>query len=84
MKKTISKLLCLSLVLFSSAFSEDSDNLHSIRAQSQDFYRGGSGADNATFNTIGRSMIAWGLGLSAAIAILSAAIKQSDKPETSQ
>ena len=82
MKKTIRSLLCLSLCVFSAAFAEDTDSLDSIRDQTQDFYRNGSGSDNATFNTIGRSMIAWGLGLSVAIAILASAIKQSDAPTT--
>ncbi len=82
MKKHISGVLCLSLIFSSAAFSENTESLNSIREQTQDIYRGATGPDNATFNTIGKSMIAWGLGLSAAIAILSAAIKQSDSDTT--
>lgn len=76
-------VLSLSLLFSTSGFSDNSESLNSIREQTQDIYRGTTGPDNATFNTIGKSMIAWGLGLSAAIAILSAAIKQSDADTSS-
>ncbi len=83
MKKTIHKLLCLSLLFLPAGFSEDTENLNSVKEQTEDLYHTGAGAQDATFSTIGKSMWAWGIGLSAAIAILASAIHQSNSSHDS-
>jgi hypothetical protein len=83
MKRYLSALIG-SAVLFSSTpvCSEEIDGVDMVRQQTEDLYRTSSGSQDATFNAVGKSMIAWGLGLSAVIAILAAAIHQSAAPET--
>ena len=76
-------ILCFSVFFFSAAFSTDTETLNSVAEQTEDLYRTHSGSEAATFNTVGKSMWAWGIGLAAAIAILSAAIHQSGTPENS-
>ncbi len=78
MKKTVRKLLCVSLFFCSAAFTEDTDNVNTVKEQTEDFYHTGSGAQDATYSTVGRSMWAWGIGLAAAIGILASAIHQSN------
>ena len=83
MKLGVNLALCLSFLCSSLCYCDNTETLESIRQQTQDIYNSGTGPENATFNTIGKSMVAWGIGLSAAIAILASAIKQSDSPTSS-
>lgn len=83
MKRTIHKLLCVSLFCVSAGFADDIDDVNTVKEQTQDLYHTGSGAQDATFSTIGKSMWAWGIGLSAAIAILASAIHQSNSSHDS-
>lgn len=89
MRKNLSILLSVA-TLFCGApiFCEDTTNLEEVKEQTDDLYRTGSGSQAATYSTIGKSMLVWGIGLSAAIAILASAIHQSssshDSSSTSQ
>ena len=78
MRKNILRLLCFSLFFFSAGFAENTDNINTVKEQTEELYRTGSGATDATYSTVGRSMWAWGIGLSAVIAILASAIHQSN------
>ena len=78
MKKTIRALLCFSLLFCSAGFAEAQDDVDIVPEQTRDLYHTGSGAQDATYSTVGRSMWAWGIGLAAAIGILASAIHQSN------
>jgi hypothetical protein len=84
MKKTIRGLVCLSLFFCSAGFSSSQDDVDIVPEQTRDLYHTGSGAQDATYNTIGRSMWAWGIGLAAVIGILASAIHQSNTTTTTQ
>lgn len=84
MKRNLSIVLCVA-TLFATVpiHSEDTTNLEEVKEQTDDFYRTGSGSQAATYSTIGKSMLVWGIGLSAAIAILASAIHQSSSSHDS-
>ncbi len=82
MKKTIRGLVCLSLLCCSAGFASSIDDVDTVPEQTRDLYHTGSGAQDATYNTMGRSMWAWGIALAAAIGILASAIHQSNADTT--
>ncbi len=83
MKKTMRGLVCLSLFFCSAGFASSLDDVDTVQEQTRDLYHTGSGSpQDATYNTIGRSMWAWGIGLAAVIGIVASAIHQSNTPTT--
>ena len=72
MKKVSTLLILLSLT--TSAFAEGLDN---YVTDTESLWRTGEGAEDGTFNSISTSVFGWGLGLSAGIALLTAALHQS-------
>lgn len=72
MKKllTLTTLLALTLPVFS-------DQLDNYRKDTDSIWRTGSGSEDGTFTAISTSMLGWGVGLSAGIAILASVLHQS-------
>jgi len=62
------------LFLTSPAFSDQLDN---YRKDTDAIWRTGTGAEDGTFTAISTSMLGWGVGLSAGIAILASVLHQS-------
>jgi hypothetical protein len=54
-----------------------SDELDQYKKNTDAIWRTGSGAEDGTFTAISTSMLGWGLGLSAGIAILASVLHQS-------
>jgi hypothetical protein len=67
---TILTLLAMTTPLFS-------DQLENYKKDTDAIWRTGSGAEDGTFTAISTSMFGWGIGLSAAIAILASVLHQS-------
>lgn len=79
MKKNIGILLSCCLFFSAAGFADDDFyDVETVRQQTDAIYKTRGGSEAATFNTVGKSMIAWGLGLSAIIALVSAAVHQSN------
>jgi hypothetical protein len=62
------------LTLPSLSFSSDLDQW---KKDTESIWRTGAGAEDGTFTAISTSMLGWGLGLSAGIAILASVLHQS-------
>ncbi len=87
MKKNIRILLSCCLFFSATSFADyDLDDVDTVREQTEAIYKTRGGSEAATFNTVGKSMVAWGLGLAAVIALVSAAIHPSaaDTDSTTQ
>jgi hypothetical protein len=83
MKKNIGILLCFCLFFSALSFADyDLDDVDTVREQTEAIYKTRGGSEAATFNTVGKSMIAWGLGLAAIAALVSAAIHPSSGDTT--
>ena len=67
-------VLFMLLTLPSLSFS---DELDQWRKDNESIWRTGAGAEDGTFTAISTSMLGWGLGLSAGIAILASVLHQS-------
>jgi hypothetical protein len=72
MKRTLATLAALSVL--SSAYCDQLDN---YRKDTDAIWRTGTGAEDGTFTAISTSMLGWGIGLSAGIAILASVLHQS-------
>ncbi len=62
------------LVLPSLSFSDELDRW---KKDSESIWRIGGGAEDGAFTAISTSMLGWGLGLSAGIAVLASVLHQS-------
>lgn len=83
MKKKIGILLSCCMFFSAASFADyDLDDVDTVREQTDAIYRTHGGSEAATFNTVGKSMIAWGIGLAAVISLVTAAIHQSDSTTT--
>ena len=67
---TMLALLCLAAPAFS-------DELQNYKKDTDAIWRTGGGAEDGTFTAISTSMLGWGVGLSAGIAILASVLHQS-------
>lgn len=84
MRKSIGIFLSCCLFVSATSFADyDLDDVDTVREQTEAIYKTRGGSEAATFNTVGKSMVAWGLGLAAVIAIVSAAIHPSESSTTS-
>ena len=66
--------LALPLLLTASALRADQECLEASVYESNEMYHTGSGCEDGIFNAVSSSMIAWGIGLAAGIALLTGLI----------
>lgn len=71
------KRLLIAFVLLTLPSLSFSDELEHWKKDIESIWRTGAGAEDGTFTAIATSMIGWGLGLSAGIAILASVLHQS-------
>jgi len=71
------RLLVSFLLLSSSPSLVVADELEQYKKNTEAIWRTGSGAEDGTFTAISTSMLGWGLGLSAGIAVLASVLHQS-------
>ena len=76
MKKQIVAILCLCTILASSSLYPRED-IQQLGDQTDALYRVGAGAQDGAYTSLSTSMIGWGLGLAAGIAVLAAVLHQS-------
>lgn len=76
MKRLTKTLLALTFLTTSLQASED-NNLKAALEEMNDYYRTGRGCEDVYFNSISTSMLAWGIGLFAGIALLTGLVYQS-------
>jgi hypothetical protein len=69
------KRLMTALILLSASLH--ADELENYKKNTEAIWRTGSGAEDGTFTAISTSMLGWGVGLSAGIAILASVLHQS-------
>jgi tellurite resistance protein TehA-like permease len=72
MKKLVIALTFVSLT--TSVFSESLDD---FKKDTEALWRVGTGSEDGSFTAISTSMLGWGVGLSAGIAILASVLHQS-------
>lgn len=76
MKKLISAVLAILMVCSSlPVFAEE--DIQDLATNTDKLYREGAGAQDGAYTALSLSMIGWGIGLAAGIAILCAALHQS-------
>lgn len=66
----------LSLVIISSSLHAD-NGFSELKKNSAEVYQPGTGAQEGATTSLGASMFAWGLGLTAGIAVLAGVLHQS-------
>lgn len=71
------KTLLIALTLLTMTSPVLSDQLENYRKDTESIWRTGAGAEDGTFTAISTSMLGWGVGLSAGIAILASVLHQS-------
>ena len=64
------KILLPLILIATSLQAEDCDYLRESMEESMDMHRTGAGCDDGIFNAISASMVGWGVGLFAGIALL--------------
>jgi hypothetical protein len=83
MNKNIGILLSCCLFFSTVGFANyDLDDVNTVRDQTEDLYKTRGGSQAATYNTVGKSMIAWGFGLAVIVALVSAAVHPSTANST--
>ncbi|NDD57872.1 MAG: hypothetical protein EBZ47_01280 [Chlamydiae bacterium] len=76
MKKIITCLLCLRLVLSTDYVSAE-DELNMICEEYDQIYRPGNSNNDGGYTSLGLSMLGWGLGIAAGIGLLASLLHQS-------
>ncbi len=71
------KRLLTAFILLTLPSLSFSDELERWKKDNESIWRTGAGAEDGTFTAISMSMLGWGLGLSAGIAILASVLHQS-------
>jgi hypothetical protein len=71
------KKIVISFTLLALPSLNFSDELDQWKKENESIWRTGAGAEDGTFTAISTSMLGWGLGLSAGIAILASVLHQS-------
>ena len=77
MRKTIATLLLCSF-LVSSIHPVMGDELDNLAKETDKLWRPGAGAEDGAFTASAMSMIGWGIGIAAVIALLAILIESSD------
>lgn len=72
MKKLLSAFILLSLPMLGF-----SDELEKYKKNTEAIWRTGSGAEEGIFTAVSTSILGWGLGLSAGVAVLASVLHQS-------
>lgn len=76
MRKIVCSVLIFSFSLSSPViFAED--DLNQYKEETESIWRPGTGSQDGAFSAISTSMLGWGLGLGALIAILASVLHQS-------
>ena len=75
MKRFIAAVLAISLL--STAMARET--IDDVTKNTENLWRTGAGSSDGAFTAISTSMIAWGVGLAVAIALLAAALNHSSK-----
>ncbi len=76
MKRVLTCFLCFAMMIASSSVLADGD-LNQTRETTESLWRRGAGAEDGAFSAVSTSMLGWGLGLAAVIAILASVLHQS-------
>jgi hypothetical protein len=71
------KRLLTAFILLTMPSLSFSDELDRWQQEIESIWRTGAGAEDGTFTAIATSMMGWGIGLSAGIAILASVLHQS-------
>lgn len=71
------KRLLAAFILIALPSLSFSDELDQYKKNTEAIWRTGTGAEDGSFTAISTSMLGWGLGLSAGIAILASVLHQS-------
>ncbi len=71
------KTLIAALALISLAGTVRADELDNYKKDTESIWRTGTGAEDGNYTAISTSMLGWGVGLSAGIAILASVLHQS-------
>jgi transketolase N-terminal domain/subunit len=71
------KTLIASLALISLTGAIRADELDNYKKDTEAIWRTGTGSEDGTYTAISTSMLGWGVGLSAGIAILASILHQS-------
>lgn len=74
MNKALVYLLCFSMITSTSFAAGD---LNEQKEATDSLWRRGAGAEDGAFTAISASMLGWGVGLAAVIAILASVLHQS-------
>lgn len=69
--------LLITFTLFALTTPLFSDELQNYKKDTESIWRTGAGSEDGTFTAIATSMLGWGVGLSAGIAILASVLHQS-------
>jgi hypothetical protein len=77
MKKVVISILILLLPCSSAPLLAGRGSLQDFAKNTESIYRKGAGSEDGGFTAISMSMLGWGLGLAAGIAILAAVLHQS-------
>ena len=79
MKKTFFLFTCLfGAILTVTASSYEEGGIDDVVQGTEDLWKNGSGSEDSSNSAVSLSMLGWGIGAAAAIAILASAIHQSD------
>jgi len=76
MRKIVTAALVCSIVFSSSQLFADND-LDQYKEETEALWRTGTGSQDGAYSAIVVSMLGWGLGLGAAIAIIASVLHQS-------
>jgi len=71
------KIIALFLILSTTSLLFGENDLDQYKEETDALWRSGTGAQDGAFSAISTSMIGWGLGLGAVIAIVASVLHQS-------
>ncbi len=77
MRKYTAFFLSLLVLHYAAPIHGDDNEMKNIPEQTDELYRTGSGAQDGMFSSVSLSMLGWGLGLAAGIAIIASVLHQS-------
>ena len=78
----ILKILLPAILFSSSLQAQNGDCLEEALEEMNDYYRTGTGCDDGIFNAMSSSMLGWGVGLFAGIALLTGLVHNAHQDTT--